>query len=83
MFYFDESLECDFIAKNQDGDIAAIQVCLELSPQNQPRELAGLVTACKWLDRKEGLLITLDEEKELTKDGVKINVRPAWKFLLQ
>ena len=83
VFYFDESLECDFIAKNQDGDIAAIQVCLELSPQNQPRELAGLVTACKWLDRKEGLLITLDEEKELTKDGVKINVRPAWKFLLQ
>lgn len=83
VFYFDEGLECDFIAKNQDGDIAALQVCLELSPQNQQRELAGLVASCKWLSRKEGLLITLDEEKEVTADGVKINVLPAWKFLVQ
>ncbi|MBI4802493.1 MAG: ATP-binding protein [Elusimicrobia bacterium] len=83
VFYFDEGLECDFIVKNHDGAIAPIQICLELSPQNQQRELAGLVTACKWLNRKEGLLITLDEEKELTDDGVKISVLPAWKFLLQ
>lgn len=82
VFYFDEGVECDFVAKNQDGVLAPLQVCLELSTQNQQRELDGLVAACKWLKRKEGLLITLDEEKELTVDGLKINVLPAWKFLL-
>ena len=60
-----------------------IQVCLELTPQNQQRELVGLATACKWLGRKKGLLLTLDEEKEVAADGVKINILPAWKFLLQ
>jgi len=44
---------------------------------------AGLAASCKGLSRKEGLLITLDEEKEITADGVKINVLPAWKFPLQ
>jgi hypothetical protein len=83
LFYFDEGIECDFIAKNQGGDLTAFQVCLELTPQNQPRELAGLVAACKWLSRKEALLITSDEEREITADGVKINILPAWKFLLQ
>lgn len=83
VFYFDEGVECDFIAKNQDGVLVPLQVCLELDAQNQQRELNGLVTACKWLQKKEGLLIALDEEKELTVDGVKINILPAWKFLLQ
>ena len=83
MFYFDEVVECDFIAKDQDGIITPLQVCLELNAQNQQRELDGLVTAAKWLDLKEGLLVTLDEEKELTVDGIKINVLPAWKFLLK
>ncbi|MEI7481975.1 MAG: ATP-binding protein [Elusimicrobiota bacterium] len=83
VFYFDEGVECDFIAKNQDGDLKPIQVCLELGPQNQQRELAGLVAACKWLNQKKGLLISLDEEKEIRMDGVKISIVPAWKFLLQ
>lgn len=83
VFYFDEGVECDFIAKNQAGVIVPLQVCLELNAQNQQRELAGLVAACKWLQRKEGLLITLDEEKESTVDGIKISILPAWKFLLQ
>jgi len=83
IFYFDEGVECDFIAKNQDGDLKPIQVCLELGPQNQQRELAGLVAACKWLNQRKGLLISLDEEKEIRVDGVKISIVPAWKFLLQ
>lgn len=83
VFYFDEGVECDFIAKNQDGIITPLQVCLELNAQNQQRELDGLATAAKWLNLKKGQLITLDEEKELTVDGIKINVLPAWKFLLK
>jgi hypothetical protein len=82
VFYFDEGVECDFIAKDQDGVLKPLQVCLELNPHNEPREINGLVTAAKWLELKEGTLITLDEEKELTMDGIKINILPAWKFLL-
>lgn len=83
LFYFDEGVECDFIAKTQTDELVPLQVCLELNRENVDREVAGLVKACKWLKKKNGLLITFDDEKELARDGVKIAAIPAWKFMLE
>lgn len=83
VFYFDEGLECDFVARDREGVLTALQVCLELTPQNRQREVSGLVAACRRLGLKEGLIVTLDEETEEAEDGVKIRILPAWKYLLQ
>jgi len=81
-YYFEESGECDFIAKDQAGGLFPIQVTLELNDTSSQREFAGVVEACKWLKIDRGMIITLNEEREEVVDGVTIQVVPAWKWLL-
>lgn len=79
IFYFRQKKECDFIIREQGSIVAAIQVCSQLTPDNQTREVAGLFEAMEYFNLTEGYLLTLDEEDELRKDGRTILVRPVWR----
>jgi hypothetical protein len=68
--------ECDFVTPE-----AAIQVCAELTPANQTRELRGLSEALALPGQRRGLIITLDQSDQLTLDGHPIQVVPAWRWL--
>ncbi len=82
IFYFEESRECDFVIS--DGEkLSVYQVSYELNSNNRERELSGLVLCCKHLNLKEGRLLTFDQEEEFVKEGVRIKIMPAWKWLLQ
>lgn len=70
--------ECDFVT-----DDAAIQVCAELTPANQARELAGLVQATRLPGKRRAIVVTLDQEDRLTAEGVGVAVVPAWKWLAE
>lgn len=80
VFYFEEKMECDFIAKTQNNQFNAIQVTFELNEHNTERETKGLIAACKHLDIKEGTILTYDEEGEIEKEGIKINIIPFWRW---
>lgn len=82
VFYFEEKKECDFIAKDGDHKLFPIQVCLELNEENKKREIEGLVEACKWLRIKAGLILTYDEEMDITIDGVRAKILPVWKWAI-
>ncbi len=82
LFYFEEKKECDFIAKDVKNNLIPIQVSFELNEGNSEREINGLIEACNWLKKKEGLILTFDEEKELLRDEIKIIILPVWKWLL-
>ena len=82
VFYFGGNKECDFVTKSPDNKFMAIQATFELNEQNTEREIGGLVEACEFLDIKEGTLITYDEENELKAGVIKINVIPAWKWMI-
>jgi predicted AAA+ superfamily ATPase len=82
-FYYKGRRECDFIIKEGTKATAAIQVCWELTPKNETRELRGLREAMSAFAIEEGFILTNDEEKELTFDGAKIQVMPVWKWLLK
>ena len=82
VFYFEEKKECDFIAM-KDGIVFPVQVCYEINDENRKREIDGLVEACKWLNIKEGAIITHDEEKDTEIEGVSIKIIPAWKWMIQ
>ena len=71
-----DSWECDFVTKD-----AAIQVCLELTPQNLARELRGVVAAARLPGRRRAVVVTLDQTDHLREDGVDVEVVPAWRFL--
>jgi len=80
-FYYKGRRECDFIIKEGTKPKAAIQVCWELTPKNETRELRGLREAMNAFAIEEGFILTNDEERELTFEGEKIHVMPVWKWL--
>jgi hypothetical protein len=83
VFYFEDKLECDFVVKEGEGTrLAAFQVCRELTDANRPRETGGLTAACRRLGVTEGTILTDDQEWEEDAEGIKISVRPVWRWLL-
>ncbi len=83
IFYFEEKGECDFIAKSEDNKLLPVQVCFELTEENSEREIRGVVEACHFVGVKEGMLLTFDEEKEVSVEGVNIRVLPLWKWCIE
>jgi hypothetical protein len=83
IYYHRLDAECDFVIKEGAKIVEAIQVCYNLNDENEDREIGGLVEACKTHKLKKGLLLTYDQEDSFQKDGVKITVKPVWKWLLE
>lgn len=82
MYYFNENVECDFVAIRNNGNKYLTQVCWELNSANKDREIKGLSAAMKFFETKTGTIITFDQEEEITADYGVIKVIPVWKFLL-
>lgn len=62
----------------------AVQVAYSPSESARPREVGSLVKLAHVDDSVSRLVIvTKEEEGEIQEDGVRIEVKPAWKFLLQ
>lgn len=80
LFYFHDRRECDFITRAADGSLSSIQVCFELTDENREREVGGLVDACRRIDADSGLILTWGEERDFVESGIRISVRPVWKW---
>ena len=83
IFYFEDKRECDFIVKTEKGELAPIQATFELNEANTEREIGGLIDACKHLGTDEGTILTYDEERDLTQDGISIKIMPVWKWCIE
>lgn len=83
IFFYKEKTECDYVFLDEKGKFHAVQVSYSLSDaETKKRETEGLVSACKRLDIRRGIIITMAEEYEFTADGIDITVLPAYKFLI-
>jgi uncharacterized protein len=76
LYFYNKGFECDFIIKNADHSLAAIQVCHELTNRNEKREVGGLKKIDVQYPTVSKTIITYNQET--TVDG--INVIPFWKF---
>jgi len=86
IYYHLKKYECDFIIKDKQNNLSAIQVCKNLGKPESPtsqREIRGLLDACKSYDLDSGLILTYDEEGKETIDGINIIIKPIWKWLLE
>lgn len=81
-FYFSNKHECDFIVKTGETEFVPYQVCTDIHEKNREREIYGLREACEYLGKKQGFLLTDNEEDELTVDGIMVTVLPVWKWIL-
>jgi predicted AAA+ superfamily ATPase len=78
LFYFrTDNSECDFLVKENEKIISAVQVCWKIDNENMTREIAGLKDALSATEISNGIIITFDQEDEL--DGIRLI--PAWKWL--
>jgi len=86
IYYHRENKECDFIVRQQNTIVCAIQVCKDLSdPITKAREVDGLLEALKRYSLDEGVILTENEEEVFTvteQKDYKIKVIPIWKWLL-
>lgn len=83
VFYFSDKQECDFITLKQKNVHSIIQVTWELNEENKEREIKGLVSAMETFKQKTGLLLTYDQEDQMTIENKKIIIKPVWKWLLE
>lgn len=75
--------EVDFIASTRDGSRMLVQVCESLQePQTRKREIDALTEAMSELKLQSATIVTLHEEASLTEPAGRIDVVPAWRFLL-
>ncbi len=87
IYYHREEKECDFIVREGNKTLYAIQVCQTLSSlDTKERELAGLLEALTRFSLQEGYILTEHEEavEIIKKDDLeyKIMIIPIWKWLL-
>lgn len=76
-----QNLDIDFFVE-KTGEV--VQVSYSIENISDDRETKSLVHASKTMkEAKTFKIITFDEEKNIEADGVKIQVVPVWKWLLE
>jgi uncharacterized protein len=75
--------EVDFIFKMNDHVWMLVQVCESLAVmETRQREITALVDAMAELNIQSSILVTRNEEEVIVINNTKIQVTPAWRFLL-
>lgn len=75
--------EVDFIAGRQGPSRMLVQVCESMADQQtRKRETTALAEAMTELKLPQGIIVTRNEEEQIQVDSGKIDVVPAWRFLL-
>ncbi|MHB8337923.1 MAG: ATP-binding protein [Ignavibacteriaceae bacterium] len=82
VYYYKGKGECDFIIHTDTKVNTAIQVTTELNDVNKKRETEGLLEAMRYFKLNEGFILTIDETDEIIIDNKKINVMPAWRWMM-
>ena len=85
LYYFrgDNDIEVDFIIKDREQVVEAVQVCWDISDKKTlGRELRGL-TAAKELGFKKATILTFETKGERTVGGLKVDIQPVWRWMLE
>ncbi|MFA5797093.1 MAG: ATP-binding protein [Candidatus Woesearchaeota archaeon] len=76
--------EVDFIIKNGKKVEQLIQVCYNLSDfQTRDREIRSLLAVSKEFSCNDLLILSMDQEEEITIEDKNIKVLPVWKWLME
>ncbi len=84
IYYHNQKRECDFVIKEKTKIVEAIQVSWSIEDEfTYKRELAGLLDAVNIFGLKEGLILTESIDREIEVEGVRVRVKPVWKWMLE
>ena len=81
--YYQGDAECDFVLQREEEVIQLIQVTWSIAnDETREREIKGLLEASSATKCDNLLIITNDEKDTFQKAGKRIDVIPAWEWLL-
>ena len=86
IYYYktENNLEIDFLIKKKSNIKDLIQVSFDIeNPKTRDRELKALKRAMRELKIKQATLITMYHEEVIEFDKKKINIMPAWRWMLK
>ncbi|TAH03104.1 MAG: ATP-binding protein [Sphingobacteriales bacterium] len=82
-FFYKGNKECDFVLEQTDGSLLPVQVCYDLeNPDTRKREFAGLTEACKYLNVKNGVVLTLSAAEDVVVEDINIQVIHVARYFL-
>jgi predicted AAA+ superfamily ATPase len=82
-FLTEKGYEIDFVAVGKGNNPELFQVCWSLESEAHEGELRGLPETARYLGINNATVVTAFEEDHIDNDGISINVKPAWKWLLE
>lgn len=81
LFYYNYNIEVDFFIPDEQ---TAVQVSYSLaSASTTDREISALLKLNSYKPLKRLLVITYNDEKTITENGVTIEITPVWKWLIE
>ena len=83
LYYFKEKRECDFLVFENNQIKQIVQVCYQLNDENFDREYQVLLEAMQFFKVNEGLIVTLEQQDEFEKDGMKVKIVRLWDYLME
>ena len=86
IYYYktENNLEIDFLIKKKSIIKDLIQVSFDIeNPKTRDRELKALKRAMRELKIRQATLITMHHEELIEFDKKKINIVPAWRWMLK
>lgn len=84
VYYYNENgHECDFVVCRNQKPEMLIQVCEEITVDNQDREYRGLIDAMKSLSVDNGIILTRNQFDSTYTEGLAIATIPVWKWLTE
>jgi predicted AAA+ superfamily ATPase len=82
IFYFRNSqAECDFLVKQNEQIVMAVQVCREVNNENMDREIRGVKNAMLETGASVGIIITQNQEDKL--DGIDLPGKGVTKITVE
>ena len=83
IFYHRQKYECDFLVREKNQIVHAIQVSWSLhESETRERELRGLKEAMEVYNLNAGLILTENDEETVHTDQYTIEILPVWRWLL-
>lgn len=81
VYFYHQNIEVDFYLPEQHWLIQASYNITD--SQTMEREINGLIKATKFLNAQKLQIITRNEERTITNNGIIIEVIPIWKWLIE
>ena len=82
-YYEDNGKECDLVEMRKGKAVQILQVCWEMTPDNEGREVTGLLAAMDFFKCETGLIITRNQRDTIRQGAHTINLLPAHEYLTQ